>query len=931
MAPYSLTMKTITPGEKSAKGCAHLALPPYSSDGRWWGNVGQEVAKWLDSSNINPLEALWIVPHASHVRLARASWDTQRVWMPRLESWGALRSRLIASVNVPSGGVTFRVATDRLVADQLLQSTAWGQRLASQDRPAYEAVLTRLVELAQSLAQHRLNLGPRDRDEWLVAARDCLGEAQRGIAHLEGVLANVALEWAALDERSLPLLARQQMERSWILMSHSPDGKISLIWEQWASQLSKNGESQVLILSVETQPVPPMSLPNLELCNTFEDEAQHAVARIARTVNDLRAKRSNAAIALLAEDRLLVRRIHALLHEAGFSVLDESGWKLSTSRAASVVMALLRLAAPRATADDLVDYLKGRISWLPPSMQRDSANFADEIEHVLRQHRWTSARFPSSAPVCARWSETLSTGAWSMWVQSLSVASSLRWQGVIPHRKACAQLSSALYKEALWHGLIADAAGKSLIEELSLETAIRGEPRDTEKDFLVTHGSFLSWVDAVLEDGRFHPDVVRNGAPDVIVTSLNQAMWRSFPAWIFPSMDAVHVSPIPHSMPLLNRIQAEEIGLLDASLYADQQRAYLENLFAQPNVFPIARKQEGGAALEISPLWQELVLRVGVNPATAAADDPREFMTCQALATRPPFPRVVGHLALLPRTVTASSYDALRHCPYQFFGRSVLGLRAIEELDNEFGHRDLGTWLHDTLHDFHSTTTSSAFNSAQMNLGAAKSALMRCAEQAAQRLGLVGPDLLPHLLWLEGFSHDYLEWYAAHCQDGYAYRDGEAALTATPSPLAAMNLQLKGRIDRIDAHGESSGASLLVVDYKTGGAQKLRERLKLVGEDTQLPMYTAILSTNQPNVSVSAAYLPLQTRPLKMIKLENPANAAESLVRGIVKDWRAMEGGAPLSAMGEGAVCEYCEMRRLCRRDHWSDSGMVNHDVVERA
>jgi ATP-dependent helicase/nuclease subunit B len=31
-----------------------------------------------------------------------------------------------------------------------------------------------------------------------------------------------------------------------------------------------------------------------------------------------------------------------------------------------------------------------------------------------------------------------------------------------------------------------------------------------------------------------------------------------------------------------------------------------------------------------------------------------------------------------------------------------------------------------------------------------------------------------------------------------------------------------------------------------------------------------------------------------------------------------IEQGAPLPALGEGTVCEVCEARGLCRRDHWS-------------
>ena len=31
----------------------------------------------------------------------------------------------------------------------------------------------------------------------------------------------------------------------------------------------------------------------------------------------------------------------------------------------------------------------------------------------------------------------------------------------------------------------------------------------------------------------------------------------------------------------------------------------------------------------------------------------------------------------------------------------------------------------------------------------------------------------------------------------------------------------------------------------------------------------------------------------------------------------SLAAGAPLRALGEGAACDFCEARGLCRRDHW--------------
>jgi ATP-dependent helicase/nuclease subunit B len=37
-----------------------------------------------------------------------------------------------------------------------------------------------------------------------------------------------------------------------------------------------------------------------------------------------------------------------------------------------------------------------------------------------------------------------------------------------------------------------------------------------------------------------------------------------------------------------------------------------------------------------------------------------------------------------------------------------------------------------------------------------------------------------------------------------------------------------------------------------------------------------------------------------------------------VDDLARIEAGAPLAALGEGKVCDFCAARGLCRRDFWA-------------
>src|SRR5690606_18279466 len=58
----------------------------------------------------------------------------------------------------------------------------------------------------------------------------------------------------------------------------------------------------------------------------------------------------------------LIRRVRAMLDGAGVLIADETGWKLSTTRAAAVFSRTLQAANPTATSDELLDWLKS--AWL---------------------------------------------------------------------------------------------------------------------------------------------------------------------------------------------------------------------------------------------------------------------------------------------------------------------------------------------------------------------------------------------------------------------------------------------------------------------------------------------------------------------------------------------------------------------------------------
>ena len=90
-------------------------------------------------------------------------------------------------------------------------------------------------------------------------------------------------------------------------------------------------------------------------------------------------------------------------------------------------------------------------------------------------------------------------------------------------------------------------------------------------------------------------------------------------------------------------------------------------------------------------------------------------------------------------------------------------------------------------------------------------------------------------------------------------------------------------------------------------------------EDTQLAFYAALLNSEAHSAPPRAIYLSLVERDTpEPFEHDDVALSAALLIDGLSSDLAALRAGEGAPALGEGQVCETCEMRGLCRRDHWS-------------
>ena len=185
--------------------------------------------------------------------------------------------------------------------------------------------------------------------------------------------------------------------------------------------------------------------------------------------------------------------------------------------------------------------------------------------------------------------------------------------------------------------------------------------------------------------------------------------------------------------------------------------------------------------------------------------------------------------------------------------------------------------------------------------------LNRASEQASKALALSASEFLPFAAIWPSTRDGYLNWLAKYEASGATYSEGEVWKN-----MSLGGITLSGKLDRIDVMPDGSHA---VMDYKTEALEKTKQRIKSGQEDTQLAFYAALL----PDDTLAAAYVNLgEKSPTQTVEQKAVVDLRDDLIGGIVSDMSRIANGAQLPALGEGAACEFCAARGLCRKDFWT-------------
>ena len=635
--------------------------------------------------------------------------------------------------------------------------------------------------------------------------------------------------------------------------------------------------------------------PELALCaaRSVEDEAVQG----AQTVIDW-LQEGKASLAIVAQDRVVARRIRALLERAQVHVADETGWKLSTTRAASAIAAWFDVVAARGETTALLDLLKSPfvLNEAPSDLLHDAQDsvanksaLVMKIELLLRR-----------ANVLGEWRaviNALTAAPAEQKAVALLAQQAALFSGRKNLRDWIATTAAALDALGVSSALGADSAGQQILQLLQ-----NIAPPGNDFAALFSFPEWRALVSLQLDDTSF---ISAANDRRVVMLPLNGARLRTFDAVLMVGADADHLPSQPQETLFFANTVRRELGLATRESRQRQQlRDVAELLAMNPQVVLSWQAHKDGEPNPVSP-WIERLQLTLARSAAPALPERRAAIASQSLQARPSAMPAPAAPQLTPSRLTASAYNSFIACPYQFFARRMLGLASLDELTDLPEKRDYGGWLHEILETYHETLRDQPCPPDQR-----ESLLADISKKLFDSVIAKNAAALGYYSRWQKVIAAYVAWANEHEAQGWRFVFGEQAYEK-PMALPDRELTLHGRIDRVDENGAGERA---VLDYKTNNLVVLNKKLK-DHEDHQLAFYG--LLSDRP--VAAAHYVALETTKDKVGDVSAPdyEEAQRALAAQISVNVQAIARGVGLPANGVASVCQYCDVRGLCRKGAW--------------
>lgn len=726
----------------------------------------------------------------------------------------------------------------------------------------------------------------------------------------------------------------------------APVMRISMDWDAialWPEALEDSSSDPLSATKIIQSNIDSVSAKQVHLISSshFEELAWEAARRIQE-----HAAQGRSRIALVAQDRLLARRTRALLARVGkaFNVRDETGWKLSTTRAAAAFNAWLELLQEPADGpsavllleflkNPFIDFASAFAQGAKPADQNHDLSFyvdlvlqlENALVHAEAKAGWASFHYALVTPYQRERSENNSDQLAQL-VQ-LVRGRLYAWQA---SRVRCCDAFELLKKDldafGMTRGFENDAAGIQLLTVLD-EFALEGS---AYRDVAMPLREWLALVKAVIEEQAYQEEG-EMGLATVSILPLSAIRLRQFDALVMVGCDEKQLPAYAEPPLFFSELVCEAIGANTIEMQFKQQARDLSQLLmAFPRVdFLYLNQGASGERLRASP-WierlQQVLPSLQVVSVSSQAKETLAQPLTMAIAQR-------NSNLPLPTQMSPSAYRILRSCPYRYYVRSLLGLREVKGLEDEFDASLAGIHLHAILRSAFQALKSqelhdTALKNDQKRRGDLLSELlMRESEKEFASLITGNSQTLGILRDWQKQIPSLVRWQLQRESEGWRFHDGEVALgfdfEFTDHNAIQHVIRIQGYADRVDI-GDDSKAEVL--DYKNQNLGKIKKRASALADDPQLIFYAHAFNAEQKiagHTVQEASWVALKADLKKgnssdrSISIENLAEQENVIWQQVSEDLSRVWSGHALKAFAPDSVCQYCEARGICRKGMW--------------
>ncbi len=706
------------------------------------------------------------------------------------------------------------------------------------------------------------------------------------------------------------------------IFSIQTNNKITDNYTRFINSCYNYNEQPFIERAAELEEIPASEINNrlrLLFCKGHEEQAHAVELQVRRWL--LEGKNN---IGIVTENRRLARRVRALLERANVPLQDLAGWALSTTRAGAVLERWLECIEEDFAHLPLLDLLKSPFifSELDPQQVKHAAY---RLEHDIIRHENVARnlqRYKKTIHLRSsklQWSSETS-GTLINILESFEAANELLkpfLKGSHDASDYIEVLSSTLELLGMTRLLQNDAAGIRIIEMLD---TLKYSANQYNLKF--NWSDFRTWLGRSLEQFVFTPE--KSSSP-VTLMGLGQSRLQQFDALIIASAEHEHLPGKTNLTPFFNNAVRLQLNLNTThNMLTERFHHFRRLLEAAPEILITANNEENGDAVPLSP-WLEIIHRFYQQAYSTSLEDnelknlvsnPDTFVircTEDSLPDKTTQAKTSLAKELLPNHYSPSSYQSLMNCPYQFFAAHGLDLSVNEEVQEALSKSDYGERVHRCLQAFHQKVEwlSDPFNEkvTEKNREQAIQTLQEISQQVFAR---DIDDSFEHSGWLAQWLKlipEYIDWQIKNASE---WQFNKAELKSK-IPWQA-DITLDGRLDRLD----KNETGLSVIDYKTGNSATLTEIEQ--GEAVQLPFYALLAETELKQPVSRVSYLNLSNKvkfgaQLSGDELDSISHQIGERLSQIINE---MADGKELTAWGTEDTCQYCNIKRLCRKQAWN-------------